>query len=108
MLRLTYRQGFLSAVLMLVLMSAMAQAQQYDDYSGYPGHGGYGRGWDFGPLETGVLPNGAEIPDVTLDEIDATAERRPARAQALPPPADVYGNQVTAPATSKKRRTTHY
>jgi hypothetical protein len=66
-----------------------------------------GRGLDFGPIESGVLPNGAEIPDLTLDEIgDAEAGQRPARAAALPPPQDLYGPGAPAAVGAKKKRVT--
>ncbi len=64
-----------------------------------------GGGLDFGAVETGVLPNGAEIPDLTLDEIgDAEAGPRPARAAALPPPQDLYGPGAPSAGAAKKKR----
>ena len=64
-----------------------------------------GRGLDFGAIETGVLPNGTEIPDLTLDEIgDAEAGPRPARAAALPPPQDLYGPDAPSAGAARKKR----
>lgn len=64
--------------------------------------GGRG-GLDFGVLETGVLPGGAEIPDLVGDTVDPGVEaRQPARSQALPPPDDLFDASPSAPA--KKRR----
>lgn len=66
-----------------------------------------GGGLDFGPIESGVLPNGTEIPDLTLDEIgDSEAGRRPARAAALPPPQDLYGPDAPAAGAAKRKRVT--
>ncbi len=63
-----------------------------------------GRGaLDFGVLETGVLPGGAEIPDLTGDTVDPGVEsRQPGRAQALPPPDDLF--DASPKAAAKKRR----
>ncbi len=70
-----------------------------------PAHAQFGRGsLDFGPLESGVLPGGAELPDLTGDTLDPGVEaRQPKRAQALPPPEDLYDDNP-APAPVKKRR----
>ena len=58
---------------------------------------------DFGALESGVLPGGAELPDLTGDTLDPEVEaRQPKRAQALPPPDDLY-NANSRPATKKRR-----
>ena len=58
---------------------------------------------DFGALESGVLPGGAELPDLTGDTLDPEVEaRQPKRAQALPPPDDLFNASSRPPA--KKRR----
>lgn len=58
---------------------------------------------DFGVLESGVLPGGAELPDLTGDTVDPDVEaRQPKRAQALPPPEDLYDVSPKPPV--KKRR----
>ncbi len=64
----------------------------------------FGRGnINFGPLESGVLPGGAEIPDITGDTVDPGVEaRQPQRAQALPPPDDLY--DTSAKPQPKKRK----
>ena len=64
-----------------------------------------GGGLDFGAIGSGVLPNGTEIPDLTLDEIgDAEAGPRPARAAALPPPRDLYAPGAPADGAARKKR----
>ena len=74
-----------------------------------PAHAQFGRGnINFGPLESGVLPGGAEIPDITGDTVDPGVEaRQPQRAQALPPPDDLYdtsaGSQSNKPQTKKRK-----
>lgn len=68
----------------------------------------FGRGTlNLGPLESGVLPGGMELPDVTGDTLDPDVEaRQPGRAQALPPPDDLYDSSAKPPAKPpvKKRR----
>ena len=79
-------------------------AQQYGDYSGYPGHGGYGARHDFGLLETGVLPNGTEIPDITLDTPNPNADQPALHAQTLDaPPADLDDEPAQAAPRKKKK-----
>jgi hypothetical protein len=70
-----------------------------------PARAQFGRGsLDFGPLESGVLPGGAELPDLTGDTLDPEVEaRQPKRAPAWPPPDDLYDDKP-APAMVKKRR----
>ena len=71
---------------------------------GTPAQAQFGRGnVNFGVLETGVLPGGAEIPDVTGDTVDPGVEaRQPQRAQALPPPDDLY-DTAAAPQSNKSQ-----
>jgi hypothetical protein len=58
---------------------------------------------DFGALESGVLPGGTELPDLTGDTLDPEVEaRQPKRAQALPPPDDLF-NASSRPPTKKRR-----
>ncbi len=79
----------------LVLVTAGPSAPVYAQ----SGHSGL----DFGVLETGVLPGGAEIPDLVGDTVDPEVEaRQPARSQALPPPDDLFDASPRAPA--RKRR----
>ena len=81
----------ISALLPAMTVAPSAQAQ-------------FGRGnINFGVLETGVLPGGAEIPDVTGDTVDSGVEaRQPQRAQALPPPNDLYETDA-APQSNKSQ-----
>lgn len=86
---------FVFAIVSLILVcfgpSTSARAQS--------GRGGL----DFGVLETGVLPGGAEIPDLVGDTLDPEVEsRQPARSKALPPPDDLFDASSRTPA--KKRR----
>lgn len=64
---------------------------------------GFGQNLDFGALETGVLSNGTELPDLTGDTLDPNSPPPPARAQALPPPADFF-DAPGAPAKKKSRK----
>ena len=58
---------------------------------------------DFGVLESGVLPGGAELPDLTGDTVDPDVEaRQPKRAQALPPPDDLFDDSQK-PQVKKRR-----
>lgn len=69
-----------------------------------PAHAqGLGQGLDFGVLETGVLPNGTELPDLTGDTLDPNSPPPPKRAEALPPPAGFF-DAPDAPAKKKGRK----
>lgn len=61
------------------------------------------QGLDFGPLETGVLPDGTEIPDLTGDTLDPDTTPPPKRAGDIPLPADVFDSPTTAPVKKKKK-----
>ncbi len=95
-MRCFYLAVLFSALLPVAVVGTPAQAQ-------------FGRGnVNFGVLETGVLPGGAEIPDVTGDTVDPGVEaRQPQRAQALPPPSDLFDNSSTPqsdkPQTKKRK-----
>lgn len=92
-------------MLTALIVATPLSAQQYGDYSGYPGHGGYGARHDFGFLETGVLPNGAEIPDITLDTLNPNADQPALHAKTLDaPPADLYDEPAQAASSKKKKR----
>jgi len=71
-----------------------------------PAHAQFGRGsLDFGPLESGVLPGGAELPDLTGDTLDPGVEaRQPNRSQALPPPDDLFDDKPAPTSTPVKKR----
>jgi hypothetical protein len=64
---------------------------------------GIGQNLDFGALETGVLPNGTELPDLTGDTLDPNSPPPPKRAEALPPPSGFF-DAPDAPASKKKAR----
>jgi len=92
-------------MLAALLFATPICAQQYGDYSGYPGHGGFGARHDFGFLETGVLPNGTEIPDITLDTLNPSADQPALHAKTLDaPPADLYDETPQTSQGKKKRR----
>lgn len=94
-------------MLMALIVATPLSAQQYGDYSGYPGHGGYGARHDFGFLETGVLPNGTEIPDITLDTLNPNADQPALHTKTLDaPPADLYDETAQAAPSKKQKR--HY
>jgi hypothetical protein len=63
----------------------------------------FGQGLDFGPLETGVLPDGTELPDLTGDTLDPDTTPPPKRAGDIPLPADVFDSPATTPAKKKKK-----
>ena len=89
-------------MLTALIVATPLSAQQYGDYSGYPG---YGARHDFGFLETGVLPNGAEIPDITLDTLNPNADQPALHAKTLDaPPADLYDEPAQAASSKKKKR----
>lgn len=80
-----------SALLCAPLVAEHARAQSF------------GQHLDFGVLETGVLPNGVELPDLTGDTLDLDSPPPPKRAEALPPPADFY-DAPGAPAKKKSKK----
>lgn len=61
------------------------------------------QGLDFGPLSSGVLPDGTEIPDLTGDTLDPETTPQPKRAGDIPLPADVFEAPAIAPAKKKKK-----
>jgi hypothetical protein len=62
----------------------------------------FGHGVDFGALETGVLPNGAELPDLTGDTLDPNTTPPPKRAEALPPPPGFFDPPATPVKKARK------
>lgn len=62
----------------------------------------FGQHMDFGPLETGVLPDGTELPDLTGDTLDPDAPPPPKRSEGLPPPADFF-DPPSAPAKKSRK-----
>ncbi len=60
------------------------------------------QGLDFGPLSSGVLPDGTEIPDLTGDTLEPDTTPAPKRAGDIPLPADVF--DPPAPARGKKNK----
>jgi hypothetical protein len=63
---------------------------------------GLGHGVDFGVLETGVLPDGTELPDLTGDTLDPGTTPPPKRTEALPPPPGFFDPPTTSPKKNKK------
>ena len=63
---------------------------------------GTGHRVDFGVLETGVLPNGTELPDLTGDTLDPDTTPPPKRAEALPPPPGFF-DPPSAPVRKNKK-----
>lgn len=61
------------------------------------------QGLDFGPLSSGVLPDGTEIPDLTGDTLDPDTTPQPKRAGDIPLPADVFSPPASAPVKKKKK-----
>lgn len=61
------------------------------------------QGLNFGPLSSGVLPDGTEIPDLTGDTLDPDTTPAPKRAGDIPLPADVFDPPADAPVKKKKK-----
>lgn len=87
---------------LLVLAGGVCLAASFQPVSAQ----GIGEHLDFGVLETGVLPDGTELPDLTGDTLDPNSPPQPKRAQALPPPADFY-DAPDAPVKKKGRKAQH-